>query len=93
MAHIILEHFRPDECPRLTELVTGYVLQPGYDYGDEFEFGLRLILDGLRQDLRALGQVFGDATVAAAMIDRLLNHAEVVSLKGNSYRRAVRRDR
>jgi DNA replication protein DnaC len=32
------------------------------------------------------GEVFGDATVAAAMIDRLVQHAEVVKLKGNSYR-------
>lgn len=32
------------------------------------------------------GEVFGDATVAAAMIDRLVHHAEVVSLKGDSYR-------
>jgi hypothetical protein len=28
--------------------------------------------------------MFGDATVAAAMIDRLVHHAEVVSLKGDS---------
>jgi DNA replication protein DnaC len=32
------------------------------------------------------GEVFGDDTVAAAMIDRLVHHAEVVSLKGDSYR-------
>jgi DNA replication protein DnaC len=32
------------------------------------------------------GEVFGDATVAAAMIDRLVHHAEVASLKGDSYR-------
>jgi DNA replication protein DnaC len=32
------------------------------------------------------GEVFGDATVAAAMIDRLVHHAELVSLKGDSYR-------
>jgi DNA replication protein DnaC len=32
------------------------------------------------------GEVFGDATVAAAMIDRLVHHAEGVSLKGDSYR-------
>jgi hypothetical protein len=25
------------------------VLQAGYDYGDEFEFGLDLILDGLER--------------------------------------------
>jgi DNA replication protein DnaC len=32
------------------------------------------------------GEVFGDDTVAAAMIDRLVHHAEVVSLRGDSYR-------
>jgi DNA replication protein DnaC len=32
------------------------------------------------------GEVFGDDTVAAAMIDRLVHHAEVVNLKGDSYR-------
>lgn len=32
------------------------------------------------------GEVFGDDTVAAAMIDRLVHHAEVISLKGDSYR-------
>ncbi|CAM4516642.1 IS21-like element helper ATPase IstB [Nocardia ninae] len=32
------------------------------------------------------GEVFGDDIVAAAMIDRLVHHAEVISLKGDSYR-------
>ncbi len=32
------------------------------------------------------GETFGDATVAAAMIDRLVHHAEVVAMKGDSYR-------
>jgi DNA replication protein DnaC len=32
------------------------------------------------------GEVFGDDVVAAAMIDRLVHHAEVVSLRGDSYR-------
>ena len=32
------------------------------------------------------GEVFGDDAVAAAMIDRLVHHAEVVALKGDSYR-------
>ena len=31
----------------MVELATEHVLQPGYDFGDEFEFGLDLILDGL----------------------------------------------
>ncbi|MGH9266714.1 MAG: IS21-like element helper ATPase IstB [Acidimicrobiales bacterium] len=32
------------------------------------------------------GEVFGDDTVASAMIDRLVHHAEVVNHKGDSYR-------
>jgi DNA replication protein DnaC len=32
------------------------------------------------------GEVFGDDVVAAAMIDRLVHHADVVSMKGDSYR-------
>jgi len=32
------------------------------------------------------GEVYGDDVVAAAMSDRLVHHAEVVSLKGDSYR-------
>ena len=32
------------------------------------------------------GEVFGDDVVAAAMIDRLVHHADVVNLKGDSYR-------
>jgi AcrR family transcriptional regulator len=39
--------------PHLTEFATGHVLQPGYDYGAEFEYGLDLVLDGLERDLRA----------------------------------------
>jgi DNA replication protein DnaC len=34
----------------------------------------------------AWGEIFGDDTVAAAMIDRLVHHAEILSLKGDSYR-------
>jgi DNA replication protein DnaC len=32
------------------------------------------------------GEVFGDDVVAAAMIDRLVHHADVISMKGDSYR-------
>jgi DNA replication protein DnaC len=32
------------------------------------------------------GEVFGDDVVAAAMIDRLVDHAEVIALEGDSYR-------
>jgi len=34
----------------------------------------------------AWGEIFGDEVVAAAMIDRLIHHAEIVALKGDSYR-------
>ncbi|MGB3185754.1 MAG: TetR/AcrR family transcriptional regulator [Ornithinimicrobium sp.] len=33
--------------PHLMELTTEHVLKPGYDFSEEFEFGLTLILDGL----------------------------------------------
>jgi DNA replication protein DnaC len=32
------------------------------------------------------GEIFGDDVVAAAMIDRLVHHADIVALKGDSYR-------
>lgn len=34
----------------------------------------------------AWGETFGDEVVATAMIDRLVHHAEILSLKGDSYR-------
>ena len=32
------------------------------------------------------GEVFGDPVVAAALLDRLLHHAVVIEIEGNSYR-------
>ena len=32
------------------------------------------------------GDIFGDAVVAAALLDRLLHHCHIVNIKGNSYR-------
>src|ERR671923_3012005 len=34
----------------------------------------------------AWGEILGDEVVAAAMIDRLVHHSEILSLKGDSYR-------
>ena len=34
----------------------------------------------------AWGEIFGDEVVAAAMIDRLVHHAEILALKGDRYR-------
>ena len=49
MAVTFLDQFPAEEYPHLAELTTKHVLQPGYDYGKEFEFGLNLILDGLER--------------------------------------------
>ena len=46
-ARDILAGFPAGEYPHLAELTTQHVLRSGYDHGDEFEFGLDLILDGL----------------------------------------------
>ncbi len=35
--------------PHLTEMAETLILQPGYAYGNEFDFGLRLILDGIER--------------------------------------------
>ncbi|MER7249121.1 TetR/AcrR family transcriptional regulator C-terminal domain-containing protein [Kribbella sp. NPDC000426] len=43
----IMEHFAAGNYPHLVGMATDYYLKPGYDFGDEFDFGLELILDGL----------------------------------------------
>jgi AcrR family transcriptional regulator len=47
LAEAILAGPPADEYPHLTRLVATHVLQPGYDYGQEFDFGLEVVLDGL----------------------------------------------
>ena len=50
MAEMFMRQMSPREYPRLTEFAVEHVLKPDYDYGQEFEFGLDLILDGLERD-------------------------------------------
>jgi len=38
------------------------------------------------------GEIFGDNVVAAALLDRLLHHAVVIKIEGNSYRLRAHRD-
>jgi AcrR family transcriptional regulator len=40
------------QYPYLAEMATGHVLQPGYQYGNEFEVGLDLVLDALDRAVR-----------------------------------------
>lgn len=49
VAEAILARVPADEYPHLCELTRFHVLQPGYDYGNEYEFGLDLILDSLER--------------------------------------------
>ena len=44
----MLQEGAMDEYPYLAEMAIEHAMMPGYDYGDEFEFGLDLILDGLK---------------------------------------------
>jgi hypothetical protein len=38
------------------------------------------------------GEIFGDNVVAAALLDRLLHHAVVIKIEGNSYRLRAHKD-
>jgi AcrR family transcriptional regulator len=49
MARTFLAQFPTAEYPHLAELTIEHVLRPDYDYGNEFEIGLDLILDGLER--------------------------------------------
>ena len=49
VADNMLGQFPADVYPHLAEIIVQHALRPGYDYADEFEFGLDLILDGLER--------------------------------------------
>jgi AcrR family transcriptional regulator len=49
VAESMLEPFPANAYPYLLEILTEHVMKPGYDYGDEFEYGLDVILDGLER--------------------------------------------
>jgi AcrR family transcriptional regulator len=51
LAQEIMGGLPPGSFPHLNELMVDYILQPGYDFGNEYAFGLDLILDGLEQAL------------------------------------------
>jgi len=47
LAEAILAQLPADEYPNFVEFAREHVLQPGYDFGDEFDIGLRMALDGI----------------------------------------------
>jgi DNA replication protein DnaC len=52
--------------------------------GARYEQGSLIVTSN--KPFTAWGEVFGDPVVAAAMIDRLVHHAEIINMKGESYR-------
>lgn len=38
------------------------------------------------QSFSKWGEVFGDTTIAAAIVDRLVHHSVIINIKGKSYR-------
>jgi AcrR family transcriptional regulator len=51
LAEQMVQQFPVDEYPHLFEFTTQHIMQPGYDFGAEFDFGLDLILDALARSL------------------------------------------
>ncbi|MEZ5179883.1 MAG: TetR/AcrR family transcriptional regulator C-terminal domain-containing protein [Acidimicrobiales bacterium] len=50
---LVIEPLSPEEYPNLVAFTAEHVLQPGYDFGRSFEFGLDLLLDGLAAAARS----------------------------------------
>jgi len=51
VAQGILQPFPINAYPNLAAFITEHAMRPGYDYGDEFEWGLDVILGGLESAL------------------------------------------
>lgn len=47
VAETMLQPFPVNAYPNLAAFITEHAMQPGYDYGDEFGYGLDIVLDGL----------------------------------------------
>jgi AcrR family transcriptional regulator len=51
VAEPIMQLMSTGAYPHLVEMATSYYVQPGYDFGDEFDFGLNLVLDALARSI------------------------------------------
>jgi AcrR family transcriptional regulator len=51
VAEPMMQQFPTDAYPHLIEMATEYILQPGYDFGNEFQFGLDVILRALTRTI------------------------------------------
>jgi AcrR family transcriptional regulator len=50
VAQEMLEPFPVSEYPHLVEFITEHAMKPGYDYANEFEYGLDVVLDSLERE-------------------------------------------
>ena len=86
-----------DELKRLERIPLLICDEVGYIPFDPQAANLMLMLVARRYERASLivtsnkpfsawGEIFGDDAVAIAMVDRLVHHAELLSLKGDSYR-------
>jgi len=50
MAQTMLEPFPDGEYPNLVAFITEHAMQPGYDFANEFEWGLDVVLDGIERE-------------------------------------------
>jgi DNA replication protein DnaC len=86
-----------DELARLQRIALLIVDEVGYIPFDPQAANLMFMLVSRRYERASMivtsnkpfsgwGEIFGDDVVAAAMIDRLVHHAEILALKGDSYR-------
>jgi DNA replication protein DnaC len=75
----------------------GYLPMPGQDASHLFQVISRRYEHGsivltTNRGIADWGAIFEDTTVAAAILDRLLHHATVLSITGDSYRMRRHRD-
>jgi DNA replication protein DnaC len=86
-----------DELGRLARIPLLIIDEVGYIPFDPEAANLMFSLISARYERASLivtsnkpfsswGEIFGDEVTAAAMIDRLVHHAEILGLKGDSYR-------
>jgi AcrR family transcriptional regulator len=68
VAQVMLATFQPQEYPHLIEMM-GHALEPGYDYLDEFEYGLDAILDGLERALESSRLELGSSSPTTSHLE------------------------
>ena len=87
VAESMMQLFAADAYPHLVEFSTEHILKPGYDFGNEFEFGLDLILDALARSIPAVGQcanpmdpAFSGTQPSESPIHRVPGNARLVAM-------------